>query len=361
VSITSAPKTDFEQSEDAAIPSHASREAFVAWQLAACDPILHPLIRESDELRRDQLIETLLVDHLGGIIKRTLQRKLNSLSGGGRSFGIALDDIRSTVAFRLLKRLRALPEGGPPIENLAGYATTTALHAWEDSLREAFPQRTLLKNRIRYLLHRDDRFALWHAPDQMVCGFAQGQCGETGAAEPPDAGEVRSSCNDATSLPEVLLTLFRIAGAPVELEAVVTVVARVSGIVDDVAPRVMDSESGEGSEAPVAAEECEHREILRKLWTEIVALNPPQRASILLNLRDDTGDTATPLFVTTGVATVEEIAATLAIPVNDFAVLWNDLPIEDAVIAGMLGVTRQQVINYRSSARKRLARRMRRF
>ncbi len=354
------PETDPDQRLRVITPGPV-QEPFEAWHLAACDPILHPLIRESDERRRDQLIETLLVDHLGGIIKRTLQRRLHRLPGG-RLSSVSLDDIRSTVSLRLLKRLRALPAGSAPIENLAGYATTITLHVWEDSLREAFPQRTLLKNRIRYVLHRHDQFALWHAPDQMLCGFPQWQCGAAGAAEPPDAGELRSRCSDATSLPEVLLTLFQISGAPLELEAVVTVVARMSGIADEpVVLRLLDPELGEGSEGPVAAEECEDREILRKLWNEIVALNPPQRVAILLNLRDDTGDAATPLFVTTGVATIEEIAATLAMPVRDFAALWNDLPIEDAVIAGILGLTRQQVINLRSAARKRLARRMRQF
>jgi hypothetical protein len=41
--------------------------------------------------------------------------------------------------------------------------------------------------------------------------------------------------------------------------------------------------------------------------------------------------------------------------------VWNDLPIEDARIAELLGVTRQQVINARKSGRERLARRLKGF
>jgi hypothetical protein len=352
------PEAD-QQHGTAVLAAGARREPFPSWHLSACDPVLHPLIRERDDVRRDQLIERLLIDHLGGIIKRTLQRRLSRLPGGRVSIA-SLEDIRSTVSLRLLRRLRALPAGSAPIQNLAGYATTITLNAWEDTLREAFPQRTLLKNRIRYVLLRDDRFALWHDPDQMLCGFAEWQSEVLGAADAPDAGELRSHCRDTTSLPEILLTLFGISGAPVELEAVVTVVAKTSGIVDE-APALRDAEWGEASEPPVAAEETECREILRKLWDEIIALNAPQRVAFLLNLRDDTGDAATPLFVTTGVATIEEIACTLTIPVTELAALWNDLPIEDSVIARILGITRQQVINLRSAARKRLARRMRRF
>jgi hypothetical protein len=38
--------------------------------------------------------------------------------------------------------------------------------------------------------------------------------------------------------------------------------------------------------------------------------------------------------------------------------IWNALPLDDVAIAAHLGVTRQQVINLRKSARERLVRRM---
>ncbi|HYM60701.1 MAG TPA: hypothetical protein VEZ11_07400 [Thermoanaerobaculia bacterium] len=351
------PRNDTElQGGGASIAGDAMGEPFAARHLTAWDPILHPLIRERNELRREKLLERILVEHLDGIIRRALQRRVSRLPSG-RSVAVSVDDVRSTVFLRLLKRLRTLSENGP-IQNLAGYATTVTLNAWEDSLREAFPQRTLLKNRIRYVLQRDERFALWLAAEQTVSGFAEWRGRTAGAAEAPDAGDLRSRCGNTASLRDVLLTLFGVAGAPVELDAVVTTVGRVSGIADEPA---MGAGSPEWSEAPVAAGETEDREILRKLWDEIVALNLPQRVAFLLNLRDDTGDAATPLFVTTGIVSIEEIAETLAMPARDFAARWNDLPIEDAVIARILGVTRQQVINLRSAARKRLARRMKKF
>jgi predicted DNA-binding protein (UPF0251 family) len=43
---------------------------------------------------------------------------------------------------------------------------------------------------------------------------------------------------------------------------------------------------------------------------------------------------------------------------EELAALWNDLPLEDLRIAEMLGISRQQVINLRKSARHRLARRV---
>jgi hypothetical protein len=51
----------------------------------------------------------------------------------------------------------------------------------------------------------------------------------------------------------------------------------------------------------------------------------------------------------------------LEISADEFAAVWNDLPIEDARIAELLGLTRQQVINARKSGRERLARRLKGF
>jgi hypothetical protein len=42
----------------------------------------------------------------------------------------------------------------------------------------------------------------------------------------------------------------------------------------------------------------------------------------------------------------------------ELAGLWNDLPLDDNRIAALLACTRQQVINLRMSARKRLAKRI---
>jgi hypothetical protein len=78
----------------------------------------------------------------------------------------------------------------------------------------------------------------------------------------------------------------------------------------------------------------------------------------LLNLRDAQGRDVIALLPMTGIASIRQIAEALAMPAHEFAKLWNDLPLEDMTIAQQLGITRQQVINLRKSARERLARRM---
>jgi len=52
------------------------------------------------------------------------------------------------------------------------------------------------------------------------------------------------------------------------------------------------------------------------------------------------------------------MAKALEMPVEQLAALWRDLPLDDRALAVRLNATRQQVINLRASARRRLARRM---
>jgi hypothetical protein len=64
------------------------------------------------------------------------------------------------------------------------------------------------------------------------------------------------------------------------------------------------------------------------------------------------------LLPATGVATFEQIALTLEIPIAEFEQLWAQLPLDDLYLADYLGATRQQVINLRKTARERLLKRM---
>src|SRR4029079_4859469 len=102
----------------------------------------------------------------------------------------------------------------------------------------------------------------------------------------------------------------------------------------------------------------DRKSYLEKLWSEIRELPQRQRAAILLNLKDSQGNSMIEMLPVTGIASIRQIAETLEIRAEDFAGLWNKLPLDDNQIAERLGITRQQVINLRKSARDRLARRL---
>ena len=99
------------------------------------------------------------------------------------------------------------------------------------------------------------------------------------------------------------------------------------------------------------------RASLAHLWGEIGELPPNQRMALLLNLRDQSGDSALRLFPALGIASIRQIAGAMELDANEMALLWPRLPLDDLELAQMLQLSRQQVINLRKSARQRLARR----
>jgi hypothetical protein len=107
------------------------------------------------------------------------------------------------------------------------------------------------------------------------------------------------------------------------------------------------------------AAEIDNRFFLKWLWEEICQLPVRQRMALLLNLKDDQGGGVAALLPITGIASLRQIASALEMLDEDFAHLWPRLPLDDASIAGLLSITRQQVINLRKCARERLARKMR--
>jgi hypothetical protein len=100
------------------------------------------------------------------------------------------------------------------------------------------------------------------------------------------------------------------------------------------------------------------RRYAARLWEEIRALPRRQRIALLFHLRDAQGNSALSLFQLTGTAFLPAIATAVGMSEAELAGLWNDLPLDDNRIAALLACTRQQVINLRMSARKRLAKRI---
>jgi DNA-directed RNA polymerase specialized sigma subunit len=158
--------------------------------------------------------------------------------------------------------------------------------------------------------------------------------------------------------------LFKRLEGPVEIDELVKLVADACGLRD-----AITQEAGSGAAAGKAQElladqsadietAFERRVYLRRLWAEISELPERQRAALLLNLKDAQGGCGLALFPLTGAADFQQLAAALSISAEELGRLWNDLPLDDLSIAARLGVTRQQVINLRKSARERLGRRL---
>ena len=307
----------------------------------------------TDHEPREEALEALLGDRAEKVIRRVIAQRFRR----GRIGGLRDDDREDLGAMAMLRVLQRLRSAGDPdgasISDFDAYVATVTLHACDDLVRERMPKRTAAKNRLCYILHRDPRFAQWTIGDEAVCGRGEWRPSRTiMRSVSPEAVQHLAGSRDVRRLLEAI---FAAAGQPVELEAVVNAAAELWEM-NDRSPAPLDE-----TVTPFAAShgrEMEDRQFLGRLWSEIGLLNRPQRVALLLNLRDESGP-ATELFPLLGVATICDIADSVGMPPGEFAPIWHELPLGDLRIASILGVTRQQVINLRKSARERLRRRMR--
>jgi hypothetical protein len=233
-----------------------------------------------------------------------------------------------------------------PIENLPDYVARLTFNAINDHFRRRYPERTRVKNRLRYALTHDQRLALWPIGEQFAGGLAAWRGAMHARAEAVElpAAALRER------VAEMLVGLFERVGEPLYFRA----------LLESMAPlwRVTDARAAEPSEQRTPLDRLEHSDLLSALWREIEQLRPMQRKALLLNLREAATSHALGLLIFTGTASVDAVLAALEMTRGELAAIWNDLPLDDLRIAGMLGVTRQQVINLRRSARQRLARRL---
>jgi hypothetical protein len=343
------------------------------------DQLLMPLLTAANEAESQSFLAQLLSEQASPIIKGIINEKLHIFRTSEAQLERQdAEDVHSDVMAQILARLTGLrdSEGAETILDFRGYVATTTSNACHQYLRRKYPQRWRLKNRLRYLLTHRPEFAVWQDDKgKQLCGFAAWRERDFNPVTPQQLTQLRddhlgldaASKSQIGALTDLLVGIFEGVNGPVEIDALVTTVAHCQGIIDHpisgVASREGESPTLEESlhdTRESVAVEFELRSYLQFLWSEIVKLPLTQRKALLLNLKD-LQEGVIALLPLTGAATFRDIAAALAMTAEDLAGLWNKLPLDDATIADQLGLTRQQVINLRKSARARLARRMTAF
>ena len=333
------------------------------------DSLLEPLLTATSDEHADEVLSQLIAGHAEPVIKGVIRFKLRFNSHHETQRAEA-DDLQQDVVLQLvsqLQRFRKLP-GAHPITDMRGMAAVIAHRTCARWMRRQFPERHALKNRLHYLLTRQRGFALWDDDNgKPLAGFAvwqQQKKASTAARKLADIENLPAHIRAPKELAEAVASIFNYVGDPIEFDELVSGVAAIQGISDQPVESLADNEDSGFEPAtadPDPAWRIEKKIFLQRLWEELKQLPVNQRAALLLNLKDASGFGCITLFPATGIATIRQLAAALELPAERLAELWNELPIEDARIAELLGLTRQQVINARKSGRERLARRLKGF
>jgi len=324
-------------------------------RVARNDPRLESLVRAA-AAHTDEEIEWVLVRHAKPRIAQILSRYCRMRNGLQPHDA---DDIASLVSMRLLTKLRAVAlSDDEAVEDLDKYVAALTYNGFNDFMRRRYPERTRLKNRLRYLLTHDAGLAVWATESGAVAGLARWRGAENAASdvgiEPAEATQVMLDRNRPAA---ALRAIFDRVGRPVMLDALVTFTAALWQFFDETPVAAPDEAFPVQQDLEVSR--LETRDLLRMLWREIRELRPMQRKALLLNLRDSESVNVVTLLVFTGIAEFEDVAAALEMTPQALARIWNELPFDDLRIAEELGIAkRQQVINLRKAARERLHRRM---
>lgn len=308
------------------------------------DALLAAFATTSDDDAEEQL-GVLLARHASPVIASVVARRIGGGSGEA-------EDVRGGVLLQLMLRLRRcrIERTLDAIDSLTAYAAAAAHHGCDHFLRAKYPLRWQLRNRLRYALEHDRRFTLWRSTHGTWLGGLRGSQTQP-QGTPPPSGAV--SDIEPQQVKAFLVRLFEGSGGPLELTAIVDLAAEVWRVPrlphDGAAALEHVADRGLGADTAMV-----ERERAGRAWQEIQELPLRQRQALLLNLKDD----ALSLFLVTGTASLRALAAALEMDAEALAALWHELPLPDNELARRLECTRQQVINLRMAARKRLANRI---
>lgn len=352
-----------------------------AYMADQSDPLLIPFLQASDEGEVDRLLGHILTETAQPIVSGIVRTYIARSSYYSENDQLS-EDIQNVIAdatVQILTRLRQMrlkPEMGT-IGSFKGYVSVSAYNTCHRHLRLKYPLRSRLKHKVRYILTHKKGLSLWKDDkENWLSGISEWT---EGRRSPVSKGRINQLRNDSHALEiaglsadkidyddpiEVLTAIFRWADGPIEIDDLVSLTAELWKIKDHAPQSESETDLSSVPDYKVrdslgeAASTVEQQLYLKRLWEEICQLPLEQRSALLLNLRDPHESSLITLLADIGIATVREIASALTLPVERFAKLWNDLPLDDTAIAQHLCVSRQQVINFRLSARRRLSRRM---
>lgn len=270
-------------------------------------------------------------------------------------------EIAGDVKLQILKEIGRMRSDldRPPIKDLRAYVHAMTVNAYRQHLRNRHPARRQLVSKLRYVLRKHPGFRIWEEAGIRYCGAGAAARARTALSREEIEWKIGnratvSGCDRPEKIIDLLRLIFATASGSMTFTDVVELTAKIQKLNE---PIEIDTDSVTELASPGdIGSELELRESLKLVWCEIGNLSRNHRIALLMNLRDRKGTGALGFFPILGIAPVRKIADALGFDHSEFAQIWAELPWDDLKIAEYLGLTRQQVINLRQSARARIAR-----
>jgi hypothetical protein len=321
--------------------------------------LLKRMLAEDDETKAEILLGDLVSTHLEPLMLRIVSSRLRRHNPVHRSHA---EDVTSEAVVSFLLHVEELRRGRvEAITNLESFAALLAARACNDYFRRSFPAFHGLRNKLRYLLERYPDLARWQdeGSGEWICGLAEwSKRGIGGRKVVTDIERLTGleGTKSAKHPADQLALIFRKIDAPIRFNDLALVMARLWNVRDNTSESEDDPEPVDAN-CPVDIT-LGRKQWLQNLWQQICQLSRNQKTALLLNLKGPDGGCGASLLVTTGAATLRQIAQAVEIPEAEFAALWRRLPLSDLEVADLLSLSRQQVINLRKCARAKLTQKM---
>lgn len=365
--------------------------------------LLHVFVTSRDEARADAYLERLISGQVSPLIYRVIGRTVRGATdrsaygtGGDaeavydRAVCTALEELRAARArYRQATALGTKDQRA--IRDLRGFVATLTHQAYYRTLNEKYPERRRLKDRLLYLLERDERFAVWHTTNGVrLCASADTPDAGTdyvrgtlpGGAfwarlqqDPVEAARevlsvVGERPTDARQFAGMLKRLLDRIGHAVPVDALLGVLTVVCGI-REARPVVTapSDETGvdqwvEGTpdDSPPVDSRLLGRENLTELWGRLRRLPLAPRRALLLTLRnpgergDEPGSSPLQDVIAQGLTTISEVARLMDYDPTRFADLLPCLPLSEKEAAALLDTNPNNLRQLRFTARRHLRR-----
>lgn len=332
----------------------ASKRSMTAEKAAG---LFNAYLAEQNPDQAEAFLGELVVSHVEPLASRVVGFRLRRHSSTHQN---QIEDVASEAVVSFLLHMGDLRKGRvAPVANLDSFVAMLAARACNDYFRRAHPAFHSLRNKLRYLFERYPDLARWKDPDSGIwlCGLAGWQEPEKRSRPAVlDLDRMAELDTGASKLhpADQLAQLFLKINAPIPFNDLALLMARLWNIKESAVETEEEREIAD-SGRPVDVTLAQ-KQWLAALWKRIGDLSRNQRAALLLNLRGPEGSCGASLLVSTGVATIRQLAHAAGFSDTEFAGIWERLPLSDLEIAGLLALTRQQVINLRKCARAKLTR-----